>query len=439
MIFRRFKIILLICILHLECFPVDLSALDQTIEVNGKPVTTKALIKDVIRISKNKSPKYITPIPLTDDIPPPARINAGEGDFCVECRDIANLSRDVSKIISKLNKDSPKDSVQLAQEALKLEAIADYTSIIGENGEERCIGSNFRDTKHFYEPRDFDKFELLLTSKIDLGDLNSLSIVSSNQKQKITWLRAKSEADDDIFIKVVSIQGEKPYFQVYRADDSFIDPKINVYAHKIPSLTSEAKLPKTKTKTESKSGEYSVISNQEYETAFGSVKIKKGLSLEEKYYIPKSVTLIDMSTSSQMTESTKFNTDVKISDRDQRVKMNVEYNGREIARAQVKANGSYYAGVTLLTPEYSNFELETDFEYDSNQTLTMKNDFRYHGSSIIKTGTVFHDNGQIDFTSDKSLEVFDDATVTMGFRYTKDQAGSKSDETAAFLRFSKRF
>ncbi|WP_412470111.1 MULTISPECIES: hypothetical protein [unclassified Halobacteriovorax] len=486
MFLYRFAISILTFSVVVNALAIEPSFFKEEIEVNGKQIKAKDLVKDIVRISKSKSPKYI-PVrhedAVSDDIP---RHNSGASELCIECRDIAELASNISDIVAKANENSQEPSIKVKQKALKLKAIATYIETVDKVGEISCLKSDFDSGKERYNTRDFDDFELVFTSDIALSEFSSLSIAPrSGTLTRITWFRSQDEVGEDIFIKVVFIKDQEPYFQIYYPHDTFVDPT--------KPTDVERNIPEGVTLETNYDSEMSLVKDQEYDTFIGKVKINKALLLEQSYYVPTSLTLIEMETESKLGEETKLTSKVEINDQKQRINVNLnskltedttlngeinikpnkqqlnlnlsnrysdditidgnadissdsqqinldlKHQGKSTARALAKADGYLLAGVTVASPEFRNFDIETDMSYDTNQTATIANDFRFQGKTIIKTGTVINAQGEVDFSAKRSFGVFENATVTMELNHSTQDRGIDYNRTSAYISFDMKF
>ncbi|MFG1483503.1 hypothetical protein ABMA79_09525 [Halobacteriovorax sp. HFRX-2_2] len=486
MLLKRISISILAFSVVVNALAIEPSFFKEEIDVNGRQIKAKDLVKDIVRITKSKSPKYI-PIrrenAVSDDIP---RHNSASAEICIQCRDMAELASNISDIVAKANEDNPKPSIKVKQKALKLKAIATYIETVDKLGEVSCLESDFDSGKERYNTRDFDDFELVFTSDIALSEFSSLSLAPRTQtKTRITWFRSTDEVGEDIFIKVVFIKDQEPYFQIYYPHDTYVDP--------IKPTDVERNIPEGVTLETNNESEMALVRDQEYDTFIGKVKINKALLLEQSYYVPTSLTLLEMETESNLGEDTKLTSKVEINDKKQRINVNLNskltedttldghldikpnkqnlnlklsnrysdditidsnadistdkqqldlnlvHQGKSTARAVARADGYFLAGVTVATPEFQNFDIETDMSYDTNQTATIANDFRFQGTTIIKTGTVINSQGEVDFRAQRSFEVFDDANITMEVQHSTQDRGVNVDRTSAFISFDMKF
>lgn len=464
-----------------------LSFIDKTIEINGKEVKAKDLVKDIRKITKNENTRYINPVKVEreyNDIPAP---NDGVSEICIECQDITNLANQISDIVTKYNIDSPEERVFLRQEAFKLKAIATFMLVVDKEGQTKCLISDTEDHRHRYNTREFEDFELMFTSQADLDAFKSMTIQPKSQTNKIiSWFRAEDAFGEDIFIKVVNFKNKDPYFQVYYAGDSFNDPEKSFDSSKIPDIS-------VKEVKKDYSTESAYLRDQEYDTSLGKVKVKKALHVKQDYYIPTELTLIEMETESSLGEDTKLTTETRIDDSKQRVRVNLnskltegtniqskleitpskqkldvivnskltelyslnskanvtannqqidlelDHQGKPVARATATGEGYILAGVTVGSPEFRNFDVETDLSIDTNNVARLSNDFRFQGTTIIKTGTIIREDGRVDLTAKRSFDVFENATVTMEVQHSTRDRGQDLNRTSAYVSFDMKF
>ncbi|AYF44116.1 hypothetical protein BALOs_1107 [Halobacteriovorax sp. BALOs_7] len=466
---NKISIFLFSFILALKSIAGIDSISNQVININGTNYRAKDVISDIVRIARARDPKHVSPRLIPHEYGETPVRNEGTREICIECQDMTNFTSQIVDIVQKFNEDNPrKDNVELSQESFKLQAVLDYTKITDNEGQPRCITNTFASKEAFYRPELFEDFELVFTSEADLSQFSSMTLQSSsNILSHITWFRATDEVGEDIFVKVVNIKDKRPYFQIYYAGESFVDP----IAHRklaLPDLTTseEEIIPRRR--------ELSALENRSYETGLGSVKINRALHLRQDYYIPTSLTLINMETESKPFENTTIRSNLDISDRDQELNigvdnkltetidlksnlelspkdqeldMAVEVNGRRRASAHVEADGTYRVGVSMASPRFKNFDFETDISYDSNRNTRIDNNFRLNGSTIIQTGTILAENGDFDFVAGRSIDVFDDAIVTFEVRKNgiaqnatdNDSLNRLADQTSAYIRFDMKF
>lgn len=436
---------------------------DQIIVINGQPLKAKDVVKDIVRLAKNREPQYLSPryVPLEyGEVP--AR-NDAPSEICIECEDMTKFTTEISDIILKYNETSPtRDDVELKQETFKLKAVLEYTKLVNKDGQATCLTDAFISEEAFYRPELFEDFELLFTSEIDMSQFQSMTISdNSHTQQRITWFRAKDDQDKDIFIKVVNLKEGNSYFQVYHPGSNFVDPRPRDIP--LPSLDGngpkEEKIPRKR--------ELSYIDNQTFDTSIGTVTIDKALHVKQEYYVPTRLTLISMTTESRPTQDTTVKGIVDISDRDQEIgaqvdtklteelklrtqvevtpsgqglDMQLDVRGKRRITARLEDDGTYRAGVFLTTPQFRNFDFDTNITYDSNRTARIDNNFRFNGSTIVQTATMVDESGHVNFHAGRSIEVFDNATVTMQLRHgDRDDDVTTIDGTSAYLGFDMRF
>lgn len=417
----------------LSTYAVEIKLID---EIKGKIEEIKSLeIVQTATLVADKLEEY--PVMKT-----PKEDNADfeiKMDVCVECADILKLTKAVNKIIGKYSVHSPQS--YLALEQGNLEALTVITEAVHkDNSVSGCV--TYRNEEVTNEFMNFDKKDMTLQFSQALTEDFQSAIFERGQKNKTIWLRGKDN-DYNRIIKVDIYPNGTSVVSYYTLNKA---PAKRVQTYKEPRAN-EQKLPdlgKTMQSNDSKltdilSGtlEYRQdINLVDHENV--SIKAEVGPSVTYKYFIPKEVRIMDLSSRVSI-QGAELKGKVEITNEDQTASLDFKDKNTGLkGSANVNSIGEYTVGTGAEVTVAEKFDIDTFATYTSSGKLSVDTKFSYDGNNLVNTNFTRTQENERVYTISKDYKPNDSGTLSLKFQ-SKQTGTATSSDNSFWLSYTQKF